>query len=341
MNFGGDNVIAVKVDNSNDYKEEATGAGYQWMGRDFNPNYGGLNHDVWLHLTGKVYQTLPLYENLQTTGIYIYPSHFSIPDKTCDVTVEAQVRNESGDQQAITFRRWWWMPTGVVARQFDGDTSDLVAGQTEIFTATGSLAAARFWDVNDPYLYDVYSILTVNGKVVDVCKTRTGFRKAEFKGGAGTGGVWLNGHFVWLTGYSQRSADDWAGLGQAYPDWMHDFNAHLCAAATPITSAGCTFRRSAWMSRACDKVGDRRSLPGGRQGKGRAGPPMGSAHRSHARLDDFFSQQPQHPFLGGGQHHRHRRPDAANGGPAQAMGSRWRAGHGHARQQRRRRRTPP
>ena len=43
--------------------------------------------------------------------------------------------------------------------------------------------------MNDPYLYDVYSILTVNDKVVDVRKTHTGFRKAEFKGGAGTGGV--------------------------------------------------------------------------------------------------------------------------------------------------------
>ena len=83
------------------------------------------------------------------------------------------------------------------------------------------------WDTTDPYLYDVYSILTVNGQIVDVCKTQTGFRKAEYKGGAGTGGVWLNDHFVWLTGYAQRSADDWPGLGGAYPDWMHDFTAAL------------------------------------------------------------------------------------------------------------------
>jgi beta-galactosidase len=77
VNFGDtDNVIAVKVDNSNDYQEEATGVGYEWMGRAFNPNYGGLNHDIVLHLTGKVYQTLPLYENLKTTGTYIYPSNF-------------------------------------------------------------------------------------------------------------------------------------------------------------------------------------------------------------------------------------------------------------------------
>jgi len=62
---------------------------------------------------------------------------------------------------------------------------------------------------------------------VDVCKVHTGFRKAEYKGGAGTGGVWLNDQFVWLTGYAQRSSDEWAGLGQAYPDWLHDYNAEL------------------------------------------------------------------------------------------------------------------
>ena len=66
-------------------------------------------------------------------------------------------------------------------------------------------------------------------KVVDVCRVRTGFRKAEYKGGIGTGGVWLNDKFVYLQGYAQRSVDDWAGLGQAYPDWMHHYNAQLIA----------------------------------------------------------------------------------------------------------------
>ncbi|HEY2761628.1 MAG TPA: DUF4982 domain-containing protein, partial [Pirellulales bacterium] len=74
---------------------------------------------------------------------------------------------------------------------------------------------------------DVYTMLTVDGKVVDVCKTTTGFRKTEFKGGAGTGGVFINDRFVYLKGFAQRSSDEWAGLGQAYPDWMHDFTAKL------------------------------------------------------------------------------------------------------------------
>jgi beta-galactosidase len=227
VSFGDkENVIAVKVDNSNDYKEEATGTGFEWMGRAFNPNYGGLNHNIRLHLTGKVYQTLPLYENLKTTGIYIYPSNFSISNRTCDVTVEAQARNESGDQQSITLSVAM-VRDGILCTNFQSEASDLVSGETETFKVTGRLADAHFWDVASPYLYDIYTVLTVNDKVVDVCQTRTGFRQVELRGGAGTGGVWLNGRFVYLTGYAQRSSDDWAGLGQAYPDWMHDFNAQL------------------------------------------------------------------------------------------------------------------
>ena len=264
VNFGDkENVIAVKVDNSNDYQEEATGSEFEWMGRAFNPNYGGLNHDIRLHLTGKVYQTLPLHENLKTTGIYIYPSNFSVSNKTCDVTIESQVRNESGDQQSITLSAVVVDADGKVCAKFQSDASDLVSGETEMFKATGHLANAHFWDVNDPHLYDVYSILTVDGKVVDAQKIRTGFRKAEFKGGAGTGGVYLNDQFVWLTGYAQRSSDDWAGLGQAYPDWMHDFNAEL------VRSTHANYIR--WMHispqrvdvSACDKFGIVEVCPAG------------------------------------------------------------------------------
>jgi len=222
--FGGeDNVLAVQVDNRTAYREQATNTAFLWNAKDFNPDFGGLNRDATLVVTGKVYQTLPLLENLQTTGVYVYGQNYDIKGKKADINVEAQVRNENSDYASITLSAVVVDADGVVRAKLDGNTSDLVGGQTEMFTANGPLANAHFWDTTDPYLYDVYSILSVNGKIADVVKTHTGFRKAEFKGGAGTGGVWLNDRFVWLTGYSQRSANDWPGLGGAYPDWMHDF----------------------------------------------------------------------------------------------------------------------
>ncbi|HEY3762767.1 MAG TPA: beta galactosidase jelly roll domain-containing protein, partial [Verrucomicrobiae bacterium] len=264
VHFGdADNVIAVKVDNSDNYAEEATGAPFEWSGRAFNPNYGGLNHDVRLILTGKVYQTLPLYENLKTTGIYIYPSDFSIGDHTCTVNIESQICNESGDQQSITLSVDVVDAGGNLCAQFQGDTSDLVDGETETFKASGALTNANFWSDEHPNLYDVYCVLNVNGSVADVQKITTGFRKVDFKGGAGTGGVYLNDQFVWLTGYAQRSSDEWAGLGEAYPDWMHDYNADL------IRSTHANFIR--WMHispqavdvRAFDKAGIVEVCPAG------------------------------------------------------------------------------
>jgi len=282
VNFGdAENVIAIKVDNSSDYKEEATGTTYQWMTRDFDPNYGGLNHDIWLHLTGRVYQTLPLYENLKTTGTYIYPSKFSIKDKTCGVNIESQVKNESGDQQSIILSAMVVDADGKVCAKFQSDVSDLVDGETEIFRATGTLANTKFWSDENPYLYDVYTVLTVNDKVMDVQKIKTGFRKTEFKGGAGTGGVYLNDKFVWLTGYSQRSSDEWAGLGEAYPDWMHDYNAKL------VRSTHANYIR--WMHispqavdvRAFDKAGIIGVCPAGDKEQDPMLPPSGRAPEPH------------------------------------------------------------
>ena len=120
VNYGGaDNLIAVKVDNSNNYKEES-GAEFEWMGRAFNPNYGGLNHDIRLILTGKVYQTLPLYENLKTSGLYIVATNFSISQKTCELSIQAQARNESGDPQSITLSAVVVDAEGVARARFAG-----------------------------------------------------------------------------------------------------------------------------------------------------------------------------------------------------------------------------
>jgi beta-galactosidase len=258
-----ENVLAVKVDNSPNYKEEATGTPFEWNVKDFNPNFGGLNRDSRLIVTGPIYQTLPLFENLQTTGVYVYPDSIDLKNKTVDIHVEAEVMNETSAYASITLSAVVVDANGTVRATLDGDTSDLVAGQSEVFNATGTLAGARFWDVNDPNLYHVYTVVSVDGKPVDVCDTVTGFRQTEFRGGVGTGGVWLNGRFIWLTGYAIRSADDWAGLGGAYPDWMHDYTLAM------VRQANGNFVR--WMHvapqrpdvEACDRLGIVQVCPAG------------------------------------------------------------------------------
>jgi beta-galactosidase len=226
--FGGkDNVLAVHVDNRGEYAEKATGTRFQWNVNDFNPNYGGINRHVRLHVTGPVYQTLPLYDGLKTTGVYIYPTNISVPAHTADVTTESQVHNSSAEPTKVLLSAIVVDRDGVAQTKFQADPVEFKPGDKKVLKATGPLQKVHFWGVDDPYLYDVYTLLTVDGKVVDVNKVTTGFRKTAFKGGAGTGGVFINDEFVYLKGYAQRASNEWAGLGQAYPDWMHDFNAKL------------------------------------------------------------------------------------------------------------------
>src|SRR5208283_328338 len=94
-----DNVLAVQVDNRTIYREQATQTPFRWNANDFNPVHGGINRRVWLHLTGKIYQTLPLYYGLKTTGTYIYGGNYNIAGRTCDVTVESQVHNATADRR--------------------------------------------------------------------------------------------------------------------------------------------------------------------------------------------------------------------------------------------------
>ncbi|MGN6366807.1 MAG: sugar-binding domain-containing protein [Phycisphaerae bacterium] len=228
VKFGGDgNVLAVRVDNSEHYAEKATNTPFQWEGRDFNPNYGGIHARVWLHAAGNIYQTLPLNYGLETTGTYIYPTDINLNDKTATINIESQVSNESGDQASVTMSAVVVDPKGNIAAKFDGETIDMVANEKDTFHASGKLANAHLWSPDSPTLYTVYTILSKDGKPIDCTPTTTGFRKVEFKGGAGTGGVYINGQFTWLTGYAQRATNEWAGLGQAYPQWMHEFNARL------------------------------------------------------------------------------------------------------------------
>ena len=242
LQFGAkENVLAVKVDNTTRYQERAfcianpknadgspcQPAGYEWNANDFNPDHGGINRHVWLHVAGKIHQTLPLYYGLESQGIYVHSDNFDFTKKSAEITVDAEVHNASGERATVGLSVAIVDREGHLSAQFDGDPVDMVDGEKSVQSATASLKDARFWSTEDPYLYDVYTILKVDGKVVDVNRLETGFRKAEFKGGAGKGGIYINDKFVYLKGFSERSTDEWAGVGAGYPDWMHDLTANL------------------------------------------------------------------------------------------------------------------
>jgi beta-galactosidase len=105
-------------------------------------------------VAGKIYQTLPLYENLKTTGVYIYPEAIDLGEENRRCEGRGGGRNETGDYAAITLSAVVVDADGVVRAKLDGNTSDLVGGPVGgLHGRPGTLANARLWDVNDPYLY--------------------------------------------------------------------------------------------------------------------------------------------------------------------------------------------
>ncbi|MBO5663721.1 MAG: DUF4982 domain-containing protein [Bacteroidales bacterium] len=260
LNFGGkENIIALRIDNSWDYKEKESGTAYQWNDRNFNANYGGLPKNVILHCTDKLYQTLPLMSSLGTQGVYTYADQMDVREKTAVMHVASEVRNEN--DKPVTF----YMNVVLrdnnrnMVREFRSEEMTLPAGETGIVSASAPISKVKFWSWGYGALYHVSSSLVVKGKACDIVETTTGIRKTEFRNGM----FYLNGRVLQLKGYAQRSSNEWPAVGSAVAPWLSDFSNGL------MERGNANFVR--WMHvtpwkqdiESCDRVGLIQALPAG------------------------------------------------------------------------------
>lgn len=254
------NVIAVRTDNDWAYRERATKQRYQWSDKNFNANFGGIPKNVKLHITDKVYQTLPLYSNLGTTGTYIYGTDFNIADRTAVIHAESEIRNESAAPLEFTYHVEITDADGKVVSRFDGQRQKIEAGATLTANASAPVKELNFWSWGYGYLYKVEtSLVGTGGKKLDAVITRTGFRKTEF----GNGMVKLNDRAIQMHGYAQRTSNEWPAIGLSVPPWLSDFSNGL------MVESGANLVR--WMHVApwkqdvesCDRVGLMQEFPAG------------------------------------------------------------------------------
>lgn len=224
VRYGSDeNVLAVRIDNSWDYKEIATNTKFQWIDKNFNANYGGIPKNVFLHITNKLYQTLPLYSNLKTEGVYVFAQDFDIPGKSATVTAESEVRNELPVPKSFNLEVEVKDLKGNTIKVFQNDKMEISAGETKKVKASARLEQLEFWSWGYGYLYSVTTRLKSDGKIVDAVTTRTGFRKTDFSEGM----VRLNDRVLQMKGYAQRTSNEWPAIGMSVPAWMSDFSNRL------------------------------------------------------------------------------------------------------------------
>ena len=256
----GQNVIAVRCDNNWKYRDRLLDSRYQWNDNNFNANYGGLPKNVWLHITGKLYQTLPLYSNLGTTGTYIYATDFDIPNHQATIHAESQIRNEDAKPRSFTFFAKVLDMDGKEVAHFNGERITMQPGETRTVRIQQSVNNLHFWSWGYGYLYTIKTLLKADdGSRLDNVITRTGFRKTRFAEGK----IWLNDRVMMVHGYAQRTSNEWPGVGISVPAWLSDYSNGM------MVESGANMVR--WMHvtpwkqdiESCDRVGLPQAMPAG------------------------------------------------------------------------------
>ena len=264
----GENLIAVRTDNSWTYREAATKSRFQWNDRNFNANYGGIPKNVFLYVTDNVYQTLPLYSNLKTTGVYIYAKDIDIKRRKATIHAESEVRNDSQESRQFSYQVTVLDADGRLIKSFQGDKITLKTGETKIIKASTPIDNLHFWSWGYGYLYTVKTALKdENNQIFDEVSTRTGFRKTRFAEGK----IWLNDRIIQMKGYAQRTSNEWPAVGMSIPAWLSDYSNDLM-----VKSNGNLVR---WMHitpwkqdvESCDRVGLIQAMPAGDSEKDREG----------------------------------------------------------------------
>lgn len=193
LNYGGRNVVAVRVDASGE-------EGWWYEG-------AGIYRHIWLS---------------KTDALHVAPSGTFVRSKVdgprAELTVDVDVRNDGPASAAFSVEHELRDPDGrVVARRTQGGLAVQAASGHEV-QATIPVPAPRLWSLETPQLYTLTTRIRRSGQVVDSVDTRVGIRSIRFDPVAG---FFLNGKHVKLHGVNNHQ--DHAGVGVALPDRLHEF----------------------------------------------------------------------------------------------------------------------
>jgi beta-galactosidase len=164
INFGGDNVLAVKVSNAN-----CTDCLPDGIPRLFK-GYGGIYRKAWYLITNRYHVATTDYAS---SGVYITPSN--IGSDSADLAIETLVTNDDVVDRILT----------VENAVTDADQNPVLDLQQDVFvpagstvgvTQAGTVGTPQLWSPSNPYLYCVRTRLGVDGAVTDAVNEHTGFR---------------------------------------------------------------------------------------------------------------------------------------------------------------------
>jgi beta-galactosidase len=206
IQVGGDNVIAVKVNN-------AYNANIPPLSADFT-FFGGIYRDVHLLVTDPV-QISPL--DYGSPGIYLKTTNVS--SSSANLQITTVVSNSTATAKTVTVRAVVTdAATNIVTTLTNVVT--LPASSVSNVVASTVIANPHLWNgLADPYLYQTYVEVWSNASVVDVVAQPLGFRWFSVDP---TNGFFLNGQHYDLHGVDMHQ--DWLNCGWALTNAQRETN---------------------------------------------------------------------------------------------------------------------
>ena len=188
VNYGSKNLIAVRVDHSEDVDS-------RWY------TGSGIYRNVYLIYSGAIH--------IDQWGVYYQTTRLTSNEALLQIQVD--VKNESGKNENLQILTELLSAEGkVVAKQSQSLKSK--SGETGRVTGNMKISKPRQWNLKTPYLYQLRTSILQNGKVIDENTQSVGIRSLQFDANKGFA---LNGEWMKLKGVCMHH--DAGCLGSAVP----------------------------------------------------------------------------------------------------------------------------
>jgi beta-galactosidase len=188
VDFGGDNVIAVRADTS----EQPASRWYTGAG-------------IYRHV--RLIETWPVH--FEHDGIFITTPEVSAASAT--IMAETSVTNESGSDQKIAVKTQLISPRGKIVATATADGTITANGSAKLSPQL-TCSNPQLWDLDSPNLYHVVSQVTWSNQVLDEVTNTIGIREFHFEPATG---FWLNGKNFKIIGVCIHA--DGGAFGAAVP----------------------------------------------------------------------------------------------------------------------------
>jgi beta-galactosidase len=173
LNFGGENVVAVRVDNSNQ-------TNCRWY------SGSGIHRHTWLLATNQIH--------IAYWGTFVtYPR---VSEESAVVQVKTRIANSRKNDSPCMLTTSILDEDGKTV-QSQQTSEDVGAGEEVEFVQRMVVEKPNLWSPANPYLYTIRSTVQEAGQLVDVYDTPAGIREAVFDADRGFS---LNGEHVKLNG---------------------------------------------------------------------------------------------------------------------------------------------